>query len=249
MSRTPADLPDDPAALKAMIFQLQGELHASSLLIEALRLRIARLRKQKFGSSSERIAREIEQLELALEDALIAAATTNLNPANETLEDAGEGLERPDKPAAETRRRNPRVTEKVPRERRVLDPGNSCPDCGGALRLVGEDMSPLLEMITAQLKLIEIARPKKSCRCCEKIVQQPAPSRPIPGSLAGPSLLAFILVSKFDDHLPLYRLHEIFERMGADIPCVVAADEARRFRPFERVIERGLVSGLIMRPS
>jgi transposase len=64
----------------------------------------------------------------------------------------------------------------------------------------------MIEMIAAPLKVIEIARLKKSCRCCEKMVQCPAPSRPIPGSLAGPSLLAFILVSKFDDHVPLYRL-------------------------------------------
>lgn len=99
-----------------------------------------------------------------------------------------------------------------------MDPGDACPDCGGALRLVGEDVSQILEMITAQMKVIEVARLKKSCRCCEKMVQCPAPSRPIPGSLAGPSLLAFILVSKYDDHLPLYRLNEIFVRMGADIP-------------------------------
>ena len=99
-----------------------------------------------------------------------------------------------------------------------MDPGDACPDCGGALRLVGEDVSQILDMITAQMKVIEVARLKKSCRCCERMVQCPAPSRPIPGSLAGPSLLAFILVSKYDDHLPLYRLNEIFARMGADIP-------------------------------
>ncbi len=89
---------------------------------------------------------------------------------------------------------------------------------GGDLRVVGEDVSELLEMIAAQLKVVEIARIKKSCRRCEKMVQVPAPSRPIPGSMAGPSLLAYILVSKFDDHLPLYRQNEIFARMGADIP-------------------------------
>ena len=65
-------------------------------------------------------------------------------------------------------------------------------------------------MIAAQLKDIQIARLKKSCRRCEKMVQSPAPSRPIPGSMAGAGLLAYILVSKFDDHLPLYRLNEIF---------------------------------------
>ena len=59
---------------------------------------------------------------------------------------------------------------------------------------------------------------------CERMVQEPAPSRPIPRSLAGPSLLAFILVSKFDDHVPLYRLNEIFARMGADIPDTTLVD-------------------------
>jgi transposase len=86
-------------------------------------------------------------------------------------------------------------------------------------------------MIAAQMKVIchpavyclqsmrgQIARIKKSCRRCERMVQEPAPSRPIPGSMAGPNLLAHVLVSKFDDHLPLYRQHEIFARMGADIP-------------------------------
>ena len=73
-------------------------------------------------------------------------------------------------------------------------------------------------MITAQMKVIQIARIKKSCRRCERMVQEPAPSRPIPGSMAGLNLLAHVLVSKFDDHLPLYRQHEIFARMGADIP-------------------------------
>jgi len=100
----------------------------------------------------------------------------------------------------------------------VIGPGTCCPDCGGDLRVVGEDVSELLDMIAAQMKIIQIARIKKSCRRCEKMVQEPAPSRPIPGSMAGPNLLAHILVSKFDDHLPLYRQHEIFARMGADIP-------------------------------
>jgi transposase len=97
----------------------------------------------------------------------------------------------------------------------MLDPGDHCPDCGGLLRLLGEDLS---EFVAAKLKVIETSRPKKSCRLCERIVQEPAPSRPIRRGMAGPALLAHILVSKFDDHLPLYRQGEIFARMGADIP-------------------------------
>jgi transposase len=222
MSRTASSLPDDPAALKVMILQLQATLRAHDLLVQSLRMRIARLKRQAFGKGSEKIAREIEQLEFALESLQVAEAEVAPPPEPESVEtapastaqDEQDDGEASDKPL----RRRPRVSPDTPRERRELDPGESCPDCGGALRLVGEDVSQILDMITARLKLIEVARLKKSCRCCEKMVQCPAPTRPIPGSLAGPSLLAFILVAKYDDHLPLYRLNEIFARMGADIP-------------------------------
>jgi len=214
------NLPDDPALLKAMITTLQAEnakisatLRVHDQLVQALRLRIAKLQKLAFGKSSEKIEREIEQLELALEDLLVAVAEED-----DDLIDEGLNEPSPNKVSAPTLRRRPRVSDATPRERRELDPGTCCPDCGGDLRVVGEDVSELLDMIAAQMKVIQIARIKKSCRRCEKMVQEPAPSRPIPGSMAGPNLLAHILVSKFDDHLPLYRQHEIFERMGADIP-------------------------------
>ncbi len=227
MSLTAASLPDDPAALKAMILQLQASLRAHDLLVQSLRLRIARLKRQAFGKGSEKIAREIEQLEFALESLQVAQAEVAPPPEPESVETArvsaaqdeqGDG----DAPEKAPRRR-PRVSPDTPRERREFDPGDTCPDCGGALRLVGEDVSQILDMIAARLKLIEVARPKKSCRCCERMVQCPAPTRPILGSLAGPSLLAFILVAKYDDHLPLYRLNEIFARMGADIPDTTLA--------------------------
>ena len=77
------------------------------------------------------------------------------------------------------------VVAEPPRERQELDPGSCCPDCGGDLRVVGEDASEMLDLIAAQLKVVQIARLKKSCRRCERMVQMPAPSRPIPGSMAG----------------------------------------------------------------
>ncbi|WP_159436594.1 transposase [Pseudovibrio sp. Tun.PSC04-5.I4] len=82
-------------------------------------------------------------------------------------------------------------------------------------------MSELVEFITAKLKVIETARPKTSCRVCEKIVQAPAPTRPIEKSSAGASLLAHILVSKFDDHLPLYRQNEILARHALIFPALL----------------------------
>ncbi len=220
MSKPTENLPDDPAELKAMIAAMQAEnakisatLRVHDQLVQALRLRIAKLQKLAFGKSSEKVEREIEQLELALEDLLVAVAE-----GDEALIDEGPDEPSPDTADAPALRRRPRVSDATPCERRELDPGSCCPDCGGDPRVVGEDVSELLDMIAAQMKVIQIARTKKSCRRCERMVQEPAPSRPIPGSMAGPNLLAHVLVSKFDDHLPLYRQHEIFARMGADIP-------------------------------
>ena len=255
MSRDAQNLPDDPALLKAMIAVLQAEnakisatLRAHDQLIQTLRLRIAKLKKQAFGQSSEKIEREIEQLELALEDLMIATAETDATPVKEadvaapaqSEPSSGEGI----------MRRRPRVSANAVRERRELDPGTCCPDCGGDLRLVGEDVSEILDMIAAQMKVVQIARLKKSCRRCEKMVQVAAPSRPIEGSMAGAGLLAHVLVAKFDDHLPLYRQNEIFARLGADIPDSTLVDWCGRacqvLAPLaERIATRIMASDLL----
>src|SRR5919205_1179713 len=146
-----------------------------------------------------------------LEDLQVAAADTASEP--EPVEAAA-----PVERAAPRRRGKPRIAATIPRERVVLDPGERCPDCGGVLRLVGADVAELLELVAAELKVIETARLKKSCRCCERIVQPAAPARPLPRATAGPGLLAHILVAKYDDHLPLYRQGEILARRGVDIP-------------------------------
>ncbi|MEL6885312.1 MAG: IS66 family transposase [Pseudomonadota bacterium] len=230
MSNDTPVLSDDPAVLRAIIASLEAEnaklsatLRAHDLLVQTLRTRIAKLQKQAFGKSSEKIEREIEQLELALKDLQVAMAEADeaAGPDDDAQEDIATQSHPED---GKLPRRRPRISKDAPRERRELDPGDSCPDCGGDLRVLGEDVSELIDMIAAQLKVIEIARIKKSCRRCEKIVQEPAPSRPIPRSMAGPGLLAYILTSKFDDHVPLYRQHEIFERMGADIPDTTLVD-------------------------
>jgi len=158
MSNEAATLPDNPAVLKAMIAALQAEnakisatLRAHDQLIQTLRLRIAKLQKQAFGARSEKIEREIEQLELALEDLLVAVAEVDTAPLDE--DDTVVVQPSPEKGQSKPRRR-PRVSDDTPRERRELDPGNDCPDCGGDLRVVGEDVSELLDMIAAQLKVI-----------------------------------------------------------------------------------------------
>ena len=250
-------LPSDPAELREMIAALEVEnarmtkenarlaatLRAHDLLIEALRARIAKLQRQRFGPSSEKIEREIEQLVLALEDLQVAAAEGDTiepeDPDADASVSADTEVEAEEPAEAPKPRRRPRVAEGTPRERRVLGPGEACPDCGGDLRIVGQDVSELVDLIAAKLKVIEIARPKASCRRCERMVQAPAPSRPIPRSMAGPGLLAHVLVSKFDDHVPLYRQAEVFARMGADIPDTTLVDWCgRAMKALQPVIER-----------
>jgi transposase len=216
-----ADLPDDPALLKAIIAEqmaertrMEASVKAYEAVVQALKVRIARLRKQKFGRSSEKIEREIEQLELALEDLEVKMAADDPRPEP----DEAPAADAPATRSAPRRRGKPRISGDAPREQVLLDPGEICPDCGGALRLLGEDASEVLEFVAAKLKVVETVRLKKSCRRCEKIAQEPAPSRPVPRGMAGPGLLAHILVAKYDDHLPLYRQGEIFARLGADIP-------------------------------
>lgn len=105
-------------------------------------------------------------------------------------------------------------------------PGNAstCPDCGGQLRPLGEDICEMLEYVPARFKVIRHVRPKLSCTGCEKIVQADAPSRPIARGLPGPGLLAHVLVSKYCDHLPLYRQSEIYAREGVDLDRSTLAD-------------------------
>lgn len=212
-------LPDDTVALKALVHGLRDELvklassnRAYEALVEALRIQIARLNRQKFGPSSEKISRDIEQLELALEGLEIESAAADTS-AEEPEVDVQPG-------ARPTPRRQGGIVcrGEVVREQMTLDPGASCPQCGGELRLVGEDVSKILDFIQARLKLIETRRPKKSCRRCEAMVQSPAPSRPVRRGMCGPGLMSHILVSKFDDQLPLYRQVEIIARLGVDIP-------------------------------
>ncbi len=141
MSNSTTYLPDDPALLKAMIAALQAEnekmsasLRAHDLLVQALRARITKLQKQAFGANSEKIEREIEQLELALEDLQVAMAEEDDGPHDESDTEKASPWGETDRKRP---RRRPRVSESTPRERRELDPGNSCPDCGGDLRVIG----------------------------------------------------------------------------------------------------------------
>jgi transposase len=193
MATETAALPDDVEQLKQLVIAQRVEL-------EHLKLLIAKLRRMQFGRSSEKLDRELGQRELELEELQIS-------------QDKLLAAVRAVRPELAAPRRQP-LPEHLPREQRLYQPRCSCPDCGGVLRQIGEDVSEMLEHVPEQFKVIRIIRPKLACEHCERIVQEPAPSRPIARGLAGPGLLAHMLVAKYCDHLPLYRQSQIYARQG-----------------------------------
>jgi transposase len=210
--------------LKALIFS-QRELLLSKdeqLIsrdneIEHLKLLIARLRRVQFGRKSEKLDREIEQLELRLDE--LEATQAEKVVASQTPAVPVSAVNAAAKPA-----RRP-LPEHLPRETRKYPPKQAaCPDCGGELKHLGEDISEILEYVPARFKVIRQVRPKLACACCERIVQAEAPSRPIERGMAGPGLLAHVLVSKYCDHLPLYRQSEIYAREGVELERSTLAD-------------------------
>jgi transposase len=190
--------------------------------VETLKLTLAKLRRDKFGASSERGAKLIDQLELQLaelEERIAqdeAAAEIKAPPQNEGS--APSGREKRRKPA-----RRP-LPEHLRRERIVHPAPSSCPCCGGPLRKLGEDITETLEHVPAQWKVIQHVREKFSCRKCEAITQPPAPSHPIARGRAGPQLLAQVLFGKYGAHLPLNRQSEIYAKEGIDLDVSTLAD-------------------------
>jgi transposase len=163
------------------------------------------MRRMAFGASSETLNGEIEQLELALEELEAAATVTALaSPVPK--------VERPVPVRA--------LPEHLPRDEVVVEPAGgacACPDCGGALRRLSADAAEQLDVAPVQWRVVRTIRPKYSCRSCEKIVQAPAPVKAVARGKATFATLAYVVVSKFDHHLPLYRQAEMMAAQGIDI--------------------------------
>jgi transposase len=218
------------------ILSQREQLASRDTEIETLKLLIAKLRRMQFGRSSEKLNRQIEQLELRLGDLeqtraietesrkVVVAESVATRPARRPL-------------PAHLRRE---VQTYLPQQK-------ACPDCGGELKHLGEDVSEILEYVPERVKVIRQVRPKLACAGCDRIVQAPAPSRPIERSMAGPGLLAHVLISKYGDHLPLYRQSEIYAREGVEIDRSTLAEwvggTSRLLAPLVEALRAHVMSG------
>ena len=210
-------LPDDVDALHRLIRDLaaqqegdRAELARAQTEIQRLRFIVQRLQRHQFGRRSERI--DGDQLALSFEDIETDIARIEARIAVSS-------------PSSEPTPRRPTLPDHLPREEVQLDVGgHACPGCGGALHAIGESISEMLDYVPARLRVLRVRRPKYGCRACGTIHQAAAPERPIAKGLATPGLLAHVLVSKYCDHLPLYRQTQIFARHGVEIDRSTLAD-------------------------
>jgi transposase len=223
-----ATLPTDIVALHEIILAQAAEaearaaelaaakagLLAKALEVEQLKLQIARLRRLQFGRSSEKIERTIEQLELRLEELETAAPVAS---DDASLADGEQLAVEPSPPPERKTSRRRALPSHLPAREVVHEPSCTCPACGGEMRKVGEDVSEILDYIPGHFEIIRHIRPAFSCRRCETMVQREMPSLPIERGQAGAGLLAHILVSKYCDHLPLYRQSGIYAREGVEL--------------------------------
>ena len=233
-----APLPDTVAELHAMVLAQQAsiakmleELAARDDEIERLKAQIDKLKRMHFGRKSEQLAKQIEKLEAQLEDLTAGRGAV----------DAKIGKNRPATNGTPATRAP--LPPHLPREEIVLEPDPLCRECGTTMQPLGEDVSEQLARVAAAFKVIRTIRRKLFCPSCGHIAQPPMPGLPIERSIAHPSLLADILVSKFADHQPLYRQSEIAARDGVTLDrasmgrwvgqiaelCMVLVEAIRRY--------------------
>ena len=202
---------DDPDALRRANALLAAEVKSQALLIEKLQHQLAGHNRHRFGSKSE----SLDQLNLTFEEdeQIAAAAATQASPVAPPEEG---------KPSRQHSRKP--LPDHLDRQEQVLSPGEECTHCGGSLKALGEDVTEELEYVPGRFVVNRIVRPRKACADCETFAQSPLPTRPIERGRPGPGLLAHVLVSKYADHLPLYRQSQIYARDGVDLERSTLSD-------------------------
>lgn len=203
-------LPEDASSLKLRLVAAEGEVLRLKLMVDKLTLQLARRLRSQFGASSERFDEgQMTFIEPAVLDELPKPKAVPTSASNAAVDRS-----LPEHLPRELHEIRPEVSSA---HHDVLGQPCGCTACGGRLRSLGVDVSHHLEYVPGRFKVIRTVRPKLACAKCEAIYQAAAPSRPIPRGLAGAGLLAHVMVSKYCDHIPLYRQSRIYAREGVEI--------------------------------
>jgi transposase len=216
-------LPDDAATLRVLLLEtlaqvgtLVAERDALASQNERLQHLLLKLKRRQFGTKSEKLPED--QLLFAFEEieATLAANAAEAGKASPTLRDIQ---------AKRRRAGRGRLPAHLPRIEVVLAPeATSCPCCQGPLIEIGVDAAERLDVIPAQFRVVVTKRPKLACRACAGVVlQEAAPARLIEGGMPTEATVAHVLVSRYADHLPLYRQSQILARQGIEIGREVLA--------------------------
>lgn len=210
MAMTADQLPDHPDVLKAMVLARDVENARLTQIIKELQ-------QHRFGRRAESLPED--QLLLGLEEAKQIEAA-----GEEEAERADPGARR--ERTAKRRTNRGALPPHLPRIEMVVDiEDHACPCCSNGLHRIGEDVSERLDIVPAQLRVIVVRRPKYACCACEDVVvQAPAPARLIEGGLPTEATVAQVLVSKYADHLPLYRQAQIYAWQGINLDRSTLAD-------------------------
>jgi transposase len=235
---TSEDLLANNAALSGEVQRMQESLKIALLTIDKLKLELAYLRRMKYGRSSE----QLEHAQLELVGGMVA--TPAAEPASNVT--AIESARK--KRAAKQRPGLRELPEHLPRRTVVHaaplahDGGCDCQACGHALREIGQDVSEVLDYEPGSFHVVRHVRPRLACTGCKTITQAAAPSRPVERGMAGPGLLAHVLVGKYADSLPLYRQCQIYAREGVMLERSTLTDwvgqAARLLTPLAQAIGR-----------
>ena len=226
-------LPDDPDLLKAMLLAERARAERLEQIIKAMQ-------RHRFGRRAESLPED--QLLLGLEEAEQTEA------AAEAQHDQADPAKRRRR-AAERRRNRGSLPAHLPRMETIIDIEDpACPCCRNPLHRIGEDISERLDIVPAQLRVLVVRRPKYACRACEAVVQVPAPARVIEGGLPTDALVAQVLVSKYADHLPLYRQAQIYARQGISLDRSTLADWVGRAAWHLRPVHERLLAQLKASP-
>ncbi len=235
MAMTADQLPDDPDALKAMVLARDVE---NARLIQIIK----ELQRHRFGRRAETLPED--QLLLGLEEA------EQIEAAGEEAAEHADPRERNER-AAKRRANRGALPAHLPRIETIVDiDDHACPCCRNGLHRIGEDVSERVDIVPAQLRVIVVRRPKYACRACEDVVvQAPAPARLIEGGLPTEATVAQVLVSKYADHLPLYRQAQIYARQGINLDRSTLADWVGRAAWHLRPVHERLLAKLKASPK